>query len=98
MRLSRLQKYILRQCYSAKKKQLHRGVLTRFYNHGETEPRKDVIIKTITRSLERLIDRGFLVGAGVRTPHKWFIKEIRLMPKGRKMGRRLLGEQQKLPW
>lgn len=51
---------------------------------------------SLTRSLERLIDHELMTGYGVRTPHKWYIKEVRLTPLGRKAARRIRGEQQKL--
>lgn len=60
------------------------------------EKSKDAV-NIITKSIERLIDREMLTGYGVRTPHKWFLKEIKLTPKGRKMAKKLLGEQQTLP-
>jgi hypothetical protein len=51
----------------------------------------------VTKSLESLIDRGWLIGYGRRTPKKWFINEIRLTAAGRKLARKLLGEQLRLP-
>ena len=52
---------------------------------------------TITKTLENLVDKGCLVGYGVRTPQKWFIHEIRLTPEGRRMAKKLRGVQQILP-
>jgi hypothetical protein len=51
----------------------------------------------MTKSLERLIDKGLMIGYGRRTPEKWFIDEIRLTDVGKKAARKLLGQQQKLP-
>jgi hypothetical protein len=45
-----------------------------------------------------LIDKEFLIGYGVRTPKKWFIKEIKLTVNGRRMAKKLQGEQQALPF
>jgi hypothetical protein len=53
--------------------------------------------KVITQSVESLIDREFMTGYGVRTPHKWFIKEVSLTDKGKKVARKLQGEQMRLP-
>ncbi len=39
-----------------------------------------------------------MVGYGVRTPKKWYIKEVKLTPIGRRLARKLLGEQQALPF
>jgi hypothetical protein len=71
--------------------------LVKFYE-GKRVPRRQLRAKIITRSIESLIDKEFLVGYGVRTPHKWFIREIRLTAKGEKTGRKLLGEQMRLPF
>lgn len=96
MRLSLLQKYILKQCYLEGGK-IKRDGLEKFYLLQKIAPQKSERVKIITQSLERLIERGMLVGFGIRTQEKWFIKEIRLTPKGKKETKRVLGEQQKLP-
>lgn len=59
--------------------------------------RKKTQQNAVTKSLERLIDKGLMIGYGRRTPRKWFIEEVALTPKGRKQARKLLGEQQSLP-
>ncbi|MBI5077052.1 hypothetical protein HZB94_01585 [Candidatus Falkowbacteria bacterium] len=97
MRLSSLQKYILLQCYHRIGARMGRDGLVKFYEDKRI-PRKALRQKIITRSIESLIDKELLVGYGLRTPHKWFIKEIRLTGKGEKMGRKLLGEQMRLPF
>ncbi len=97
MRLSPLQKYILRTCYSRSPK-VSRLDFARFYESHKQKPKKDDIVNIITKSLESLIDKELMVGYGVRTPHKWYIKEVRLLPKGRRLARKLLGEQQALPF
>jgi len=96
MRLSALQKFILQECYFEKKKRLNRQKLTNFYNKKKKVPKEEDQVSVITKSLERLIKRGLLVGYGVRTPEKWFIKEIRLTVRGRKVAKELFGKQQKL--
>lgn len=98
MRLSPLQKYILRACYVTAPRAVSRGGFARFYDAQKTKPKADDIMNIITKSLESLIDKGFMVGYGVRTPQKWYIKEVRLLPAGRRQARRLLGEQQALPF
>jgi len=62
------------------------------------KPKKEDQANIITKSLERLIGKGFLIGYGVRTPKKWFIKKIKLTAAGRKMAKKLQGEQQALPF
>lgn len=85
MRLSELQRSILQICQTGRGGRVSRTVLL-----GSAQ-------KVITRSLERLIDKGLLVGYGVRTPEKWYIKEIRLTSLGRKVVKKFHGEQTKLP-
>jgi len=96
MKLSCLQKYILLSGYGEKGK-FSRGRLLKFYDKVKRKPKKEDQVNIITKSLERLIDKGFLIGYGVRTPKKWFIKEIKLTTTGRRAARRLQGEQQVLP-
>jgi hypothetical protein len=93
MYLSVLQKYILRQCYF--KKRCFKKKLIDFYQNKKIRPKK--IQGIITRSIERLINKELLIGYGEKTPHKWYIKEIKLTPKGRTVARSLLGKQQRLP-
>lgn len=95
MRISLLQKFILQECYNRSGLRAERTGLVKFYS-GQKAPKKELRAKIITRSMESLIDKEFLVGYGVRTSHKWFIKEIRLTNKGVKIARKLLGEQLKL--
>jgi len=96
MRLSTLQKYILLSVLGIKAK-YKRNSFLKFYDKQKKPPKKDDQQGIITRSLERLIDKGLMIGYGRRTPEKWFIDEIRLTGKGRKEARRLLGKQQALP-
>ena len=94
MRLSLFPRHILNICYQAKGR-TGRKSFHAFYE-GKKIKQKDVV-DTITKTLERLIDKGLLTGIGVRTPKKWYIKEVRLTPLGRRIAKRLQGEQQKLP-
>ncbi len=94
MRLSSLQRYILLACYDAKgQRREHRG-LKQFYENEKERPSEKDAQDAVTRSLERLIDKELLIGYGVRTSHKWYLKEIRLTPKGRKVVRELLAASQ----
>jgi len=98
MRLSALQRYILRSCYDAKGNRRERKGLEEFYHIQPLRPSPKDAQDAVTKSLERLIDKELLVGYGVRTPHKWFIREIRLTPKGRKISKELVGWQAPLPF
>ena len=94
MRLSALQRHILRESYQSKSKLVPRSMFRSFYRkHSPSEDFSD----SVTRSLERLIDKGLLIGFGRRTPQKWFIESVRLTPLGRKIGKQTLGQQQQLP-
>lgn len=95
MRLSSLQKYILTAAREAKGK-FGRERLMKFYADQSDGPSRKEQMDAVTKALERMIDRELMTGYGVRTPHKWYIKEIKLTPKGRKTAKNLLGEQMKL--
>lgn len=97
MRLSKLQKYILIQAFGKQGKKISKPGLKKFYKTQKLKPKEEDLQGIITKSIERLIDKELMIGYGVRTPHKWFIQEIRLTTKGRKEAKKLLGEQQTLP-
>lgn len=88
MALSALQKFCLTAAYAAKgwcdRKKIHA-----FYRTHEREVGEGEQVKIITKSIERLIDRALMVGRGVRTPKKWYIEEVRLTAKGRRLARAL---------
>jgi len=93
---STLQQFILERCYESFGKKLDRKVFENFYNKNSGVKTK-IQVNNITQSLERLIDRGMLVGYGVRTPKKWFIKEVRMTALGKKnWGKWLNRKQDKL--
>ena len=96
MRLSRLQQHILRTA-ARRGGRSPRDPFYEFYVGAKEPPKREDQVNALTKALERLIDRELAVGHGLRTPHKWYIKEIRLTPKGRKVARELLGKQQSLP-
>jgi hypothetical protein len=97
MRLSLLQKFILRSVYESRLKRFPRDTFVEFYQQKKTQISGGDKVKSITKSIERLIDKEMMVGYGVRTPHKWYIHEVKLTVKGRREGKRLRGEQQQLP-
>lgn len=100
MRLSNLQKFILLECLNSKTGRVSRTRLPKFYNTVKKDKRPTdlMITKIITKSIERLIDKELMVGFGERTPHKWYIKDIKLMSAGKKVAKKLLGEQMPLPF
>ncbi|MDZ7798093.1 MAG: hypothetical protein U5L76_00575 [Patescibacteria group bacterium] len=98
MRISNLQKYILVNSYFSKSQKTNRSIFEDFYKNKRKKPKKRDIQNIITKSIERLIQKELLVGYGRRTPHMWFIEKVRLTSKGRKQVKKLLGQQQKLPF
>lgn len=97
MRLSQLQKYILLDLYN-KKGRSKRKHLLKFYEKKKNAPKKPDQQGIVTKSIERLIDKGLMIGYGRRTPQKWFIVEVQLTRKGIKETKKLFGEQQSLPF
>lgn len=97
MRLSPLQRFILLECLDGARRHVARTVFMAFYRKRSSFPSGNDRQDAVTKSLERLIDKGLMIGYGRRTPKKWFIDEVALTPKGRKETRKLLGKQQQLP-
>ena len=110
MILSSLQRHILLQCFDCKKP-LDRKVLLNFYHsfkkkpgsasaspmRAKANPSREVMVNSITNSIERLIKKGLIVGFGEITKEKVYINKIRLTQQGRLAAKKLLGEQKKLP-
>ena len=92
MHLSDLQRFILKQTY-IHGPQCPRLEFVKFY----TEPTEEEI-KIITRSLERLIAKGLLVGFGHKTAEKLFIQRASLTPKGKRIAKQITRDQQRLPF
>ncbi|MFA6391765.1 MAG: hypothetical protein WCW66_03375 [Patescibacteria group bacterium] len=97
MRVSQLQKYILLNLLQSKGRSKRKQLL-KFYEKKKNAPKSADQQGIITKSIERLIDKGLMIGYGRRTPKKWFIEEVQLTRKGRKETMKLLGEQQLLPF
>ncbi|MDD5110398.1 MAG: hypothetical protein PHI63_04245 [Patescibacteria group bacterium] len=97
MVLSRLQRYILTQALAAPKRTLSRASIARFYDGSAHRPKGKDLVNIISRSIDRLVSREFLVGYGRKTATKWFVETVKLTPKGRRASRKMLGEQQRLP-
>lgn len=97
MNLSKLQKYILLQGFN-RKNRLDRKVLLDFYHLAQNKPTQQIMVNSITSSLERLIKKGLIVGFGEITKEKIFIKKIQLTRQGIATAKKCLGEQKKLPF
>ncbi|MFA6588092.1 MAG: hypothetical protein WCT08_03410 [Patescibacteria group bacterium] len=94
--LSPLQKFIIKECQGVKVTK--RVLFKKFYTKSAKVPNADDQQNAITKSLERIIDKGLMIGYGRRTPKKWYIEGVKLTPKGRKIVKTLLGKQQKFPF
>ncbi|MFH1292167.1 MAG: hypothetical protein ABIH87_03135 [bacterium] len=94
MVFSHLQQHILKECYIRKDTEVDRQIFSGFYDK-KSQIKQGLKTKITTKSMERLIDRGMLVGYGVRTPKKWFIKKVKLTVFGRKQWQRWLKRKQK---
>ncbi|MBU1131006.1 hypothetical protein KJ840_02635 [Patescibacteria group bacterium] len=97
MKLSALQKFILGQAYG-KEKRINRSRFYRFYNGRQKPPKGEDKVKIVTKSIERLIDKGLMVGFGQRTKYKWYIKDVQLTAPGRRLAKKMMGEQTQLPF
>lgn len=98
MKLSPLQKYILISVWENKKKKISREKFYLFYSKQKKAPAKNIQIKIISRSLERLIDKGLLIGWGEKTQHKLYINQVGLTARAKKIAPGLLGRQESLPF
>ncbi len=98
MKLSDLQKYILKKTLVYSKTKLARSVFVDFYKKKKSVPAKEMQVKIITQSLERLIEKGLIIGYGHKTPEKYFITDIKLTLQGKKIAKSLFGKQIKLPF
>ncbi len=96
MKLSQLQKFILRTSVNGKSR-TKRAVLLKYYDKFGKDVKTIDRPGILTKSIERLIDKGLMIGYGRRTPEKWFIDEVALTVKGVREAKKLFGQQQTLP-
>lgn len=97
MKLSSLQKYILKNSWQSKNAKVSRDVFERYYNDKKIIPSKKIRGNIITKSIERLIEKGLLIGFGEKTQHRLFINHVKLSPQGVKITKSLWGRQESLP-
>jgi len=98
MKLSDLQKFIIKKVYVRGKSRVPRIVFVDFYNHKKNVPTKKMQVNIITQSLERLIEKGLVIGYGKKTQDKLFIETIQLTTVGKKVVKDLLKKQTPLPF
>ncbi|OGY91605.1 MAG: hypothetical protein A3B30_01300 [Candidatus Komeilibacteria bacterium RIFCSPLOWO2_01_FULL_52_15] len=90
MQVSDLQRYILKQTY-IRGPRTSRAAFSAFYQ----KPSDDEV-KAITRSIERLIARGLVIGYGRMTAEKMYIETVSITARGRNYVKRML--QLRLPF
>ncbi len=89
MRLSSLQKFILKQCFILGGR-VERKIFGVYFDKRKIQHPQNVL----TQSIESLIDKGLLRGYGKRTPQKWFIESVSLTPDGKKAAWKVIEDQQ----
>lgn len=94
MQLSDLQRFILKRTYKESGK-VSRRVFDSFYSKKTKAEKAE--LDAITRSLERLITKGLLVAYGHKTAEKFFIGQVLLTPRGKKIAHELRLRDQRLP-
>lgn len=98
MKLSKLQRFILKKAYLSGRVKVTRQVFMTYYEHLKNAPANKLQVNIVTQSLERLIDKGLVVGYGKKTQEKLFIDSIQLTARGKKITRELLSKQTPLPF
>jgi hypothetical protein len=97
MKLSPLQRYILRSALNASQKTIGKPALNRYYDKQSQKPSRHDMATIVTKSVDRLIAKDLLIGYGRKTSERMFVDKIKLTSTGAKLARKLMGEQQKLP-
>ena len=96
MRLT-LRAYILKKAMEGSGRISRRGLEGYYSGLSDSLKRKDQT-DALTKAILRLIARGLVVGVGVRTKEKWFIKEVQLTAAGRRAAKTILSKQPTLPF
>ena len=97
MRLSPLQKYILKTC-GANNGQGKKDDFYDFYSISELDKHKKTIQDTIHKCLETLVAKDMMVAYGKKTAQKWFIDKVRLTNSGKQAAKEIQKTRQaKLP-
>jgi hypothetical protein len=97
MKLSSLQKYILKRCAVSSAKTVSKSELVKYYDNLKSRPKPKDLVNDVAKSVERLIARDLVTGYGWKTAKKWYLTQVKLTPAGKKSARTLVG-QQKLPF
>lgn len=96
MRLGPLQRYILRVS-RMRRAPIQRNIFLDYYNGNKNAPSFEDRVNAITKAIEKMVEHNLMAAEGVKTAEKFFIKSIKLTPEGRRMAKKLIGAQQRLP-
>ena len=96
--LSKLQQFILEACAEGGGA-IARSVVDKNHGRSSSKAHQEHYKRIVTQSIDRLIERGLLVGYGAKTAEKFFITKIKLTPRGQKAAHECRKKrQQKLPY
>lgn len=98
MYLSKLQKYILIQCYLSNNNSKLKIGFYDFYPKKELKKNKLNVQVAIQKSIDNLVTKDLTIAYGHKTMQKWFIHKVKLTAKGRRTAKELIKKRQiKLP-
>ncbi|MFH1523322.1 MAG: hypothetical protein ABIE43_05940 [Patescibacteria group bacterium] len=98
MRLSKLQRNILKEGYLNRNNTKLKVDFYHFYPKKELEKNKKNIQDVLHKSLESMVVKDLIVAFGHKTAKKWFIEKVKLTAKGKRIARELIKKRQrKLP-
>lgn len=96
MNLSSWQRLMLREAAKAKPR-VHRRLFEQEYKRLNPEASQKEVMDMVTKTMERLIDRGLAIGYGYKTQYKLFLTTLNLTPAGRKVAKEISKKQILLP-
>lgn len=98
MYLSRLQRFILEACLNGRGGGAAPSDFYSFYKQVSRRSVRKTMVDTVNKSLDHLVDRGFLIAYGRRTAERFFVDRVRLTPLGRRVANtQVKSKQNKLP-
>ncbi len=98
MYLSKLQRYILKECYFSKNRAKLKVDFYDFYPKKELKTNKIAVQAALQNSLDNLVAKDLVAAYGHKTAKKWFIYKIKLTGQGRRLAKKLIKNRQgKLP-
>ena len=97
-RLSKLQKYIILQCYESKNSARLKDDFYSYYPKKELKVNRLGVQVGVQKSIENLVAKDLAAAYGHRTAKKFYVNKVRLTSKGKKLAKELIKKRQgKLP-